>query len=274
MISQSGNLQKGLKFWCVDAFTSIPFKGNPAGVCLVENFLDVEVMQNIAMELGFSETAFVKKLDSNSSSYHIRWFTPNSEAPLCGHATIAATHVLVQENLETVGQKISFSSLSGEIFSECQVDGWVALNFPFYPPTEIGVSKILSEILQNEKPIYVGVAENCLLVEVASEEFVERAEPNLTLLKTLSYRALILTAKSTKYDFVTRYFAPRVAIDEDPVCASAQCRLVPYWSNKLEKDVLISRQLSRRGGIIKSKNLVNRVMISGEAVTVFSGRFF
>lgn len=251
------------KIWAVNAFATHPFKGNPAGVCIVDTFEDVVWMQMIAKDLGFSNTAFVKKI--SAANYEIRWFTPNSEAPLCGHATIATTYILIKENFESVNE-ITFQSASGEL--KCTKNGtWFELDFPNYSPTEqdIDLSKIVGI-----KPKYVGVGQNCILAEFEEEE-LRTLKPNLNELAKLEYRALIATAKSNEYDFGSRYFAPKVGIDEDPVCASAHCRLIPYWAEKLGKNEMVAYQASARGGVIKCQNITNRVLISGEAVTVYSG---
>lgn len=251
------------KLWAVNAFATFPFRGNPAGVCFVDNFDDVEWMQNIASDLDFSNTAFIKKI--SPANYQIRWFTPHSEAPICGHATIATTYVLLKEGLETA-QEISYQSACGEI--KCTKRGsWFELDFPKYKPeaVDIDLSKIVSI-----KPKYIGVGQNCIFAEFTEEQLLS-LKPNLDELAKLDYRALIATARSEKYDFGSRYFAPKVGIPEDPVCASAHCRLIPYWAEKLGKDEMTAYQASARGGLIKCKITPNRVLISGEAVTFYSG---
>jgi len=260
-----------MKFWIVDAFTAEPFFGNPAAIFLVKEFPDVLLMQNIAAEINASETAFVKKLDL--SHYHIRWFTPNSEAPLCGHATMAATHILLNTKEETDGSFIKFKSMSGELIVEIH-SPWITLNFPRYVVNEaILTSELLGVV--NQQPIYTGFAENCFFMEFEKSEQVTSLKPNLQLLTEIDCRALIVTARGSEnfreYDFISRYFAPRVAINEDPVCASAHCRLIPYWSEKLGKKSLLAYQASKRGGIIRCEDLQNKVLISGTAITVMIG---
>lgn len=250
--------------YTVDAFTRTPFKGNPAGVCIVEEFPSAIHMQNIAMELAYSNTAFVKKLGDNS--YSIKWFTPTSDAPLCGHATIGSMHVLAQEGLIDITREVMFETASGAITAS--VSGtWYNLNLPLYPVSPIVLTDELRAIV-NLDPIYTGFAQNCYFMEFENKDALAALEPKLERLKKIECRALIATAKGLEYDFHSRYFAPSVGIDEDPVCASAHCRLVPYWSQKLGKMELTAYQLSKRGGELRCKNLGNRVLISGEAVTV------
>ncbi|MCE2992105.1 MAG: PhzF family phenazine biosynthesis protein [Candidatus Jidaibacter sp.] len=254
--------------YTVDAFTNKPFKGNPAGVCIVEEFPEAELMQNIAMELGYSNTAFVKM--KREQEYEIKWFTVKSEAPLCGHATIGSMHILFKEGMIAKNKEITFNSASGSITASVGDDDWYTLNFPSYPVSPVVLTDELREVV-NIDPIYTGFAQNCYFMEFESKDALLALEPKLELLKKIDCRALIATSKGTDFDFHSRYFAPAVGIDEDPVCASAHCRLIPYWSNKLSKEALRAYQLSRRGGELRCKNLGNRVLISGEAVTVMKG---
>jgi PhzF family phenazine biosynthesis protein len=254
--------------WVVNAFGTQVNKGNPAGVCLVDEFPEQAEMQEVAYELGFSNTAFVKNIDSDK--FQIRWFTPDSEAPLCGHATIGSMHVLIEEKMISPDSEVTFESQSGNLFVT-RTDTWYNLNFPAYITETITPTKQMFKIT-DAQPIFVGVGQNCLFFELASEKELKNLNVDLELLKTFEYRALIATCKGEKkYDFMSRYFAPKVGIDEDPVCASAHCRLIPYWAQKLQKREMLAYQASSRGGIIKCQNLGNRVLISGEAVTVFKG---
>jgi PhzF family phenazine biosynthesis protein len=262
-----------MKFWIVDAFTNKHFAGNPAGVIFVAEFPSLDFMQNIASELNLSETAFIKPI--SESLYHIRWFSPNSEAPLCGHATIASVHILLQEGL-TACKTLIFQSLSGNLEITIE-DQWINLNFPRYVPSHVELSPELRAIV-NETPIYTGFAEHCFLMEFENAAIVKNLNPDLRLLTNLPCRALIVTAKTRdseflEYDFISRYFAPRVGINEDPACGSSYCRLIPYWSQKLCKKQMIAYQASKRGGVIKCLDLENRVQISGQAVTVAQGDY-
>ena len=261
-----------MKIWVADAFINKRFSGNPAAICIVTDFPPVEVMQGIAMEMNLSQTAFVKSL--SDCHYHIRWFTPNSEAPICAHATIAAYHILAEEQLINTKDTVLFESVAGQLVTT-KTESWVNLNFPAYAVNPIELGEILHSSLVNYDPIYVGFGENCLFMEFKTEDQVKNLVPHIVNLKQLPYRSLLVTAAcddKSECDFVFRYFAPRVAIYEDPVCGSAHCRLVPYWSRKLGKDEFISISLSKRGGVVRSKNLgENRVLISGQASTFMKG---
>jgi PhzF family phenazine biosynthesis protein len=255
-----------MKLYTVDAFTNIPFKGNPAGVCISPFLPQDELMQHIATELGYSNTAFLQPLDKNK--YHIRWFTTVSEAPICGHATIAAAHVLSSERNLAEKTLLQFESLAGPLSARIEGDGWYTLDFPAYQVLAVPLGNELKMVLGDIEPTFVGVSENCFFVELASDDELKQLNPNLEQLKQLPCRALIATARGREYDFHSRYFAPKVGINEDPVCASAHCRLIPYWAQKLNKKEMRAFQLSKRGGEIKCQDLGNRVLISGEAVTV------
>jgi PhzF family phenazine biosynthesis protein len=256
------------KVYAVNAFASNGLLGNPAGVCIYKDKLSVNEMQRIAKEIGFSNTAFVRRLSDNH--YDIKWYTPISDAPLCGHATLGTMHILTTNHMIDVNKEVIFESASGQLIVS-KSGSWYNLNFPAYEVVETSV-KELDIILNPFKPTFVGEGSNCIFIEVENVETLRKLKPNLTLLSSLKYRALIATAKGEeKYDFYSRYFAPKVGINEDPVCASAHCRLIPYWSKKLNKHDMLAVQASPRGGVIKCQNLGNRVLISGEAVTVYQG---
>lgn len=254
--------------WVVDAFTNVAFKGNPAGVVIVKDFPEDSYMQNIAFELGFSNSAFLKPIDKGQ--YHIRWFTPLSEAPICGHATIGSHHTLIEEGMENPETEVIYQSKSG-ILKVNKTGSWYNLNFPSYPMKQGAYDEQLQKVLQTQ-PNFVGWSQDRIMIEIQSEQELIELKPDLEALKKIKCRALIATAKGKDYDFVSRYFAPSVGINEDPVCASAHCWLIPFWSEKLGKTEMMAYQASKRSGIIKCKNLENRVLISGEAVTVFKGR--
>lgn len=261
-----------MKFWIVDAFADKPFAGNPAGVLIVEDFPDVILMQNIASELNLSETAFVKKL--SEGYYHIRWFTPNSEAPLCGHATIAAVHVIRLLSKEGLAlKKFVFQSVAGNFIVTTE-DELITLHFPKYKTEQVEKSGEIMDVV-NFIPIYLGFSHNCFFMEFAEIDEIINLKVNLSLLSEIECRALIVTSKGAgvfhQYDFISRYFAPRVGINEDPVCASAHCRLAPYWSKKLNKKNLVAYQASKRGGVIKCEEIDTAVLISGCAKLVMRG---
>ncbi|WPX95940.1 PhzF family phenazine biosynthesis protein [Candidatus Bandiella euplotis] len=249
----------------VNAFSREVDSGNPAGVCIVEEFPAVEKMQEIATEINFSETAFVKKLFENN--YYIRWFTPNSEAPFCIHATLASAHVLYENNLAEQSAEISFFNMQREL-KISQEDGWISVNASSMAVEPQELNHTISTILKGYNVVYVGLSENVLFVELKHSSEVRNFIPKLDLIASLPYRALLITSKDEEYDFISRYFAPSVAINEDPVCGSGHCRLTPYWSKKLGKDKMIAYQASHRGGVIRCENLKNRVIISGQAVTL------
>lgn len=256
---------KQLFIYTIDAFTNKPFQGNPAGVVLLDEFLPESIMQNIATELGYSNTAFVKISEAQNE---IRWFTPVSEAPLCGHATIATLHLMSELSILEPSREIEFTSKSGVIKGRHE-DGWYTLDFPKYEVEIVNAPDALLKSLQTT-PVFVGQSANGYFVELQDADVLRSLQPDLELIKTLNVRAVTVTAKGEgEYDFFSRYFAPSVGINEDPVCASAHTRLIPYWAAKLSKNELFAYQASKRGGILRCSNLLNnRVLISGEAVTI------
>ncbi len=251
----------------VNAFTKNVNYGNPAAVCIVDDFLDLTKMQKIATKNNISETAFLKKISENN--FDIRWFTPVSEAPICVHATLAAAHILYENNIVEKHIEINFFNTKNQ-FSVSKSDEWINLNFPSIEVIEAKSNKIINAILKNHNVTYLGLSENIVFVELRCNNEVRDFIPDLKLISSLPYRALLITSKDDEYDFISRYFAPSVGIDEDPVCGSAHCRLIPYWAKKLKKDTMVAFQASKRGGIIKCKNLDNRVIISGQAITTHS----
>lgn len=271
-----------LPLWLIDSFTKEAFAGNPAGVCLVEEFPEKSFMQKIANEMYWSETAFVKKLNDNQ--FHIRWFSPEDEAPICGHATLAASHFLWQSGI-LKDDKITFISSAGELYIEKESlnnEDLISMRFP-----AISVHKNLEHNDIIKKSLGIGSTyEDSSILEILtdglifvvvfdSEDKVKNCVPDIELIKTLPGRAIVITAQSNdkNADFVLRYFAPKVGIIEDPVCGSAHCRLVPFWSNKLNKKSLVSHQLSKRGGWLYTeyKESENKVKIAGTACTVMIG---
>jgi PhzF family phenazine biosynthesis protein len=225
-------------------------------------------MQNISMELGYSNSAFVVQTEANK--YHIRWFTTVSEAPICGHATVATAHILATQYGTPKGTEIHFESLAGPISARIEEDGWYTLNFPAYSMESVPMSPELQAVLgAGVDPIFTGFSMNCFFVEMPNNQVLSALTLNLGLLKLLPCRALIVTSgPADNYDYYSRYFAPAVGINEDPVCASSHCRLAPYWARKLNKLEMLAYHSSTRSGKIKCKNIGNRVFISGEAVTV------
>ena len=253
----------------VDAFTNKPFTGNPAAVCVLPSPQDDEWMQNVAKEMNLSETAFLVKQEDG---YSLRWFTPATEVPLCGHATLASSHVLWSENHLSADESARFYTKSGLLIAKKQED-WIELDFPANPSEAISTPMELSEALG--VPVKT-VMKNSLgyLVEVESEELVRNIEPNFTILAKQFPEVIVtsLAENSSKYDFVSRFFCPGLGINEDPVTGAAHCCLAPYWRNKLNKDEFLAYQASSRGGVVKVKYPgEDRVYLKGQAVTVLRG---
>lgn len=249
----------------VDAFTDRVFKGNPAAIVPLNNWPEPGLMQQIAKENNLSETAFF--VEEEDGSYRIRWFTPETEVNLCGHATLAAAHVLFK-HLNFEGPRIIFQSNSGELRVELQ-DNCYWMNFPSRPPEPIPVPKLIPEAL-GMIPIYTGVNTD-LMVLLPDENAVKNLDPDLLILKKMEVRGVICTAPGTDVDFVSRFFAPSVGVPEDPVTGSAHTVLTPFWSKRLKKKKLKARQISRRGDDVLCVQKESRVEIGGPAVTYLTG---
>lgn len=254
----------------VDAFTAQAFQGNPAAVCVLRSPQDDWWMQSIAQEMNLSETAFLIKQEQH---YRLRWFTPTMEVPLCGHATLASAHVLWTEGYASTGQEIKFETKSGVLTAKYE-DDWIKLDFPANRSQDIPRITKLKDALG--VPLKT-VLYNSLgyLVEVASVEQVKQLEPNFALLKQLPISNVIVTSlagDNSEYDFVSRFFAPGLGIDEDPVTGAAHCCLAPYWRDRLQKDRFLAYQASPRGGVVKiDYDGGDRVSLLGQAVTVMRG---
>ena len=260
-----------LPLYQVDAFTSVPFKGNPAGVCLLDGPRPDAWMQALAQEMNLSETAF---LLPEGGGYALRWFTPVTEVSLCGHATLASAHVLFESGRLAPGATARFFSLSGELTAAGGADGWIELDFPADPVQAADPPPGLLEALGlSEQPRFVGRSQNAYLIELGSELQLRRLAPDFARLKTMAeMRSVIVTcaAETPGYDFISRYFAPWIGINEDPVTGSAHTRLIPYWAGRLGKTSFSAYQASARGGALRLRLLGQRVGIAGQAVTVFS----
>lgn len=248
----------------VDAFTDEVFRGNPAAVCPLASWLSDDLMQSIAAENNLSETAFFV---ANGKDYKIRWFTPVAEVDLCGHATLASAHVLFN-HLNHSGSNIRFHSKSGELNAN-KSDQLLTLDFPAQPPELCDAPAALLSGL-GLKPQQCLQAEDYIAV-LASEEAVLNCSPDFEQLKQLGLRGVIITAAATKYDFVVRFFGPKLGIDEDPVTGSAFTQLAPYWANQLQRPSLSAKQVSSRSGIVNCSLQDDRVNISGKAVTYLQG---
>lgn len=251
----------------VDAFTNKPYRGNPAAVCILQSEMPDEWMQSVAAEMNLSETAF---LIQKEDGFSLRWFTPEAEVDLCGHATLASAHLLWEANI-TDEDKIKFFTKSGEL-SATKNDTWIELNFPLEPAEEIASPQILKDCFKVPFK-YVGKNRMDYIVEVEDEEVVRCLKPDIALLNTMETRGVIVTAKSHEpdVDFVSRFFCPSIGVNEDPVTGSAHCCLGPYWQEKLGKDRFTAKQLSARGGLLKLNVLSERILIYGQAVTTLTG---
>jgi len=250
----------------VDAFTDRAFGGNPAAVCILAGARDDTWRQAVAREMNLSETAFLEK--RADGGYTLRWFTPAVEVDLCGHATLASAHILWESGELAAGQKALFHTRSG-ILSAIKQGDWIEMDFPAEPEKAADAPAELVEAL-GVKFVYTGRNRFDYLIEVDGEETVRALNPDMTRLKKVDMRGVIVTSRSRSadYDFVSRFFAPAVGVDEDPVTGSAHCCLGPYWGGKLGKKSLRAYQGSSRGGILRVGLRDDRVLIGGQAVTV------
>jgi PhzF family phenazine biosynthesis protein len=248
----------------VDAFASRPFEGNPAAVCPLDAWLDDATLQAIAEENNLSETAFFVFIESG---FRLRWFTPVSEVDLCGHATLASAHVLFA-HMEYAKPVIEFETRSGTLTVE-KVGEHLRMNFPACPAKPVEAPDALIRGL-GIQPIEVWAADDYMAV-LESEDAVRAIRPAHAMLSQLDLRGVMVTAPSRECDFVSRFFAPKLGIPEDPVTGSAHCTLLPYWAVRLGKSVLNARQISRRGGNIQCEIAGDRVLLSGRAVTFMEG---
>jgi PhzF family phenazine biosynthesis protein len=251
----------------VDSFTTQIFRGNPAGVCLLDSPRPEEWMQNLAREMNLSETAF---LIPEGAVYRLRWFTPKAEVSLCGHATLASAHILWEHGALPAERRAQFETLSGRLTADKRGD-WIELNFPARPVRPIEPPPGLLEALGVEQPVFVGRYREDYLVEAADEKIVRELRPDFSALLKVETRGAVVTARaeSAEFDFISRFFAPAVGVNEDPVTGSAHAALTPYWCEKLGKDELTAYQASERGGVLRLRLEGERVVIAGQAVTVF-----
>jgi predicted PhzF superfamily epimerase YddE/YHI9 len=251
-----------IPYFHVDAFTSATFGGNPAGVCLLQKWLPEATLQSIAAENNLSETAF---LVGQGTAYELRWFTPEVEVDLCGHATLASAFVLFKET-EVAGDALTFKSRSG-LLRASRRDDLIELDFPSRPPASCVCPVDLLEGLRL-KPREVLKSRDYLAIYDSPEE-VASLKPDMHLLASLDSLGVIVTAKGGDADFVSRFFAPGAGIPEDPVTGSAHCTLIPYWARSLGKSDMFARQISKRGGELHCRLLGDRVGIAGRA-TLYS----
>ena len=254
----------------IDAFSGAPFAGNPAAVCFLHEARDDAWLQAVAAEMNLSETAFV--LRRPDGGFSIRWFTPTVEVPLCGHATLSSAHVLWEQNLVSRQEPIQFHAKSGLLVAKRESD-WICLDFPALPVEECPGPAGLAEALGAEPVSVHRNQHRALLVELDSEHTVRGLQPDLVHLRTGGVDACIVTAPSDSgaCDFVSRFFAPGLGIDEDPVTGAAHCSLAPYWAQRLNKAELVGHQVSKRGGVVRVRARGDRVDLLGQAVTVMRG---
>ena len=254
-----------LPIFQIDTFTKRPFSGNPAAVCPLEHWLDDAEMQKIATEINLSETAFFV---NRGGYYQIRWFTPQIEVDLCGHATLASAWVIMNKIQPDI-KEVIFGSHSGELIVR-QAENLYLMDFPALIPKECDIPHNLVKALGPEpKEI---LATNYYLAVYDSEEKVRNLRPYMAILKELDRIGVIVTAPGKNVDFVSRFFAPAVGIPEDPVTGSAHCTLIPYWSKKLNKNKMKAEQVSNRGGEIICEKKDTRVIIGGEARLFLEGK--
>jgi PhzF family phenazine biosynthesis protein len=253
----------------VDAFTAEPFAGNPAAVCVLPEAREERWMQAVAREMNLSETAFlVRRADG---AFDLRWFTPAAEVELCGHATLASAHVLWSEGHLPAGETARFLTASGELRADRRKP-WIELDFPATAPVPAAAPPGLAAALGIE-PLAVLSSRFDFLVEVASEAAVRALEPDFRALRSLGVRGVIVTAQASTadFDFVSRFFAPGVGVDEDPVTGSAHCALAPFWGARLGRVEMTGFQASARGGVVRVRSAGDRVILGGQAVTVLRG---
>ncbi len=253
-------------YFVVDAFTDRPFAGNPAGVVILDEWKADDWLQNVAMEVNLSDTAF---LVTNDNGFDLRWFTPGAEVDLCGHATLASAVVLAELHKLADRRRVIFSTRSGALTVERQGSLFL-MDFPALDTAPCEPPPGLLEPF-NEKALYVGRSKFDFVIEFESEKVIRSITPNLNTLAKVKCRGVIVTARSDdrQFDFVSRFFAPAIGINEDPVTGSAHCVLAPYWATRLGKSRMVGFQASSRGGVVQVELRGDRVMIGGQGV-IFS----
>ena len=252
-----------MKIYTVDAFTDGPRSGNPAAVCILEKDIPERTKQKIASQVNLSETAFLLEKEG---VFELRWFTPETEVDLCGHATLASAHILFTLGIIPAAEDAVFSTKSG-VLTARRRDDLIEMDFPSEDPWEVKTPEdLLMAILA--VPLYVGRNRFDYVALYESEGMVRSAVPKLNHVRKLDSRGLIITSVSSsdRYDFASRFFAPNAGIDEDPVTGSAHCCLCPFWSRRLGKKELTGYQASERGGLVHARLLEKRVFLSGKVV--------
>lgn len=255
-----------MKIYQVDAFTDRMFSGNPAGVCILSGEMPDTWMLNVAAEMNLSETAF---LSEREGGFDLRWFTPEKEVDLCGHATLASAHILWETGALKRSQEARLRTKSG-LLKAMLKRSWIDMDFPSERAFEADMPEELARALKVD-PVFAGRNRMDYIIEVGSEDMVRNLEPDMEMLKRIDARGFIVTSmsRSGDLDFISRFFAPAYGIPEDPVTGSAHCCLGPYWETKLGKKEFTAYQASKRGGTLKVRIDNDRVILSGRAVTVF-----
>lgn len=253
----------------VNAFSDQPFGGNPAAVCILDEAVSDSWMQNIAAQMNLSETAFIQPAQD---ALTLRWFTPLKEVDMCGHATLASAHCLWEQGIVSRQQAITFTTLSGDLGARLN-NGLIELDFPCLKPEPITPPLALINTL-GITPLYCGMFGEKHLFEIDNEAQLLALAPDFAALKQLPGRGVTITCRtpSAGLDFKSRYFAPWVGINEDPVNGSSHCALTPYWAQKLNKQQLTAYQASQRGGVLNLELTGNRVKIAGKAKTLLEGK--
>ena len=256
-----------MKQYVVDAFTEKVFAGNPAAVCIMEKWLDEKTMDQIAIENNLSETAFAVK---EGDRYHLRWFTPGGEVELCGHATLATAYVITRF-IEPSADQVEFDTLSGVLTVKKEGD-LLVMDFPSFElaPVEID-DKIIRALGIRPQEAYMGADMVCVLED---EEQLKKIVPDQEAVRKLEGLCLHVTAKGKNYDCVTRTFAPKCNVAEDPVCGRGHCHVIPLWAQKLEKEQLTAYQASRRGGVLYCQYKGARTVLKGKAALFSEGEIY
>lgn len=261
-----------MRIHVVDAFADRPFAGNPAAVCVLNEAADVGWMQRMATEMNLSETAFPRPLDDEpDADFELRWFTPEVEVALCGHATLASAHVLYEIGTVPADRPIRFRTLRSGVLTVNRDGGLLAMDFPACPPEQAEPPAGLAEAL-GAMPAWTGRnVQNDILALLGDAADVRSLAPDLSALAAIDARGICVTAPDASYDFVSRFFAPAVGVPEDPVTGSAHCMLAPFWAERLGRTELRAHQASARGGDVSATVTGDRVILRGAAVTVLAG---
>lgn len=256
-----------MRQYIVDAFTDEVFSGNPAAVCVMDTWLPEDTMMNITRENNLSETAFAVKEGEN---YHLRWFTPGGEIDLCGHATLATAFVIMNYYEKTLNE-VNFDTLSGAL-SVVRKEDKYEMDFPAYSLMAVEVTDKMEEAIgARPREAFLG---RDLLCVFDDEETVRNLKPDLEKLKELDGLLLQVTAAGTEYDCVSRSFAPKLAVPEDPVCGSGHCHIIPYWADRDGKETLVAYQASPRSGVLYCRMDMDRVKMAGKAALYSCGEIY